>query len=442
MHLRLWLMVPLVLVVLFSPGTETIGEGADAMFGNGSDGAITFSSNTQFDPPVDAVVVAGTAGTSTLTVSSVSGLFQPGEKILIHQTRGSGSGAWELNAVQSYAVGNLATSAPLANAYLSDAGAGVNKAQVLVVPQYTNVTVNAGISLSAKPWNGATGGILAFLASGTVTITGTIQASGVSSSDPSGGTGATGGAGFDGGSNVVQGQATQGEGTGGPRGTASQVANGNGAGGGAYGSGIQIASGSGGGNGGVGGQGYAYFPSLASAPGAASGTSDLTTMSLGGGGGGGSGSADGMSYGGGSGAGMVVIVGTTIAMTGGIAANGGDNGGAPTICPNSSKALGGGGGGGSILVRTQNATLGTGTIIAVGGSGASRCGDAGSASGAVGRIRVEYCTSISGGFADPPASIAQISCGPTPTPTPPPSVGGIAEQPDVTAVPAAAASSG
>jgi hypothetical protein len=54
--------------------------------------------------------------------------------------------------------------------------------------------------------------------------------------------------------------------------------------------------------------------------------------------------------------------------------------------------------------------------------------------GGIGRIRVEYCTSISGGTADPPASVAQISCGPKPTPTPAP-VGGIAELPEVQGAP-------
>jgi hypothetical protein len=91
-----------------------------------------------------------------MIVSGASGTFLPGQQIMIHQTRGSSAGAWELNEVASFALGNLGTTAPLVNTYTSG---GANAAQVLVLPEYTNVTVSGGVTVSAKAWNGSTGGI-------------------------------------------------------------------------------------------------------------------------------------------------------------------------------------------------------------------------------------------------------------------------------------------
>jgi hypothetical protein len=44
--------------------------------------------------------------------------------------------------------------------------------------QYTNVTINSGKTYTAKAWNGTVGGILGFLANGTVSIVGNISANG------------------------------------------------------------------------------------------------------------------------------------------------------------------------------------------------------------------------------------------------------------------------
>ena len=46
------------------------------------------------------------------------------------------------------------------------------------MPEYTTVSVNPSSSLVAVPWNGATGGVVAFLATGTVTLSGSINANG------------------------------------------------------------------------------------------------------------------------------------------------------------------------------------------------------------------------------------------------------------------------
>ena len=397
--LGLALVVGLTALLAGLGQNTAVGTGSTTLFGDGSDGPVTFSTSAQFDPPADAVVDSGSVGGTTLTASGVTGTFMAGDKILIHQTRGTGAGTWELNTVQSYALGNIVTVTPLDESYMTS---GADAAQVLVIPQYTNVTVDSGVTLTAKPWNGSVGGILAFLSNGTVQIDGTIEANGVDSSSSSG---ATGGTGFSGGISTTSTStpATQAEGTDGPGGAASTSANGNGAGGGAS-TASGAASGSGGGHAVSGAQGYTSpVGGIPSTPGGPAGTPDLSTMVFGGGGGGGRG--DSLDYGGGSGGGVVAILASTLNLSGSMLANGGSNGRAP-CSPSNSAALGGGGAGGSVLIRGQSLTLGTRVISATGGSGACRLGDAGSGNGAVGRIRVEYCGAPpTGGTADPlPAS--------------------------------------
>ena len=109
--------------------------------------------------------------------------------VLVFQTRGSlgtllpGSpiavdlsarrvGKYELARVASVTATNVTLTHGLVNAY------DANVTQVVTVPEYTTVNVAAGASLVAKAWDGTTGGVLAFLATGAVTNAGTIDVSG------------------------------------------------------------------------------------------------------------------------------------------------------------------------------------------------------------------------------------------------------------------------
>ena len=51
-------------------------------------------------------------------------------------------------------------------------------AQVVRVPQYSSLTVNAGASIVPAAWNGSTGGIVAVIVDGTATVNGSINANG------------------------------------------------------------------------------------------------------------------------------------------------------------------------------------------------------------------------------------------------------------------------
>ncbi len=347
-------------------------------FGNGSNGALTISSNTT-ESPIDSAAT-GTGGTTSLTATNAS--FASEQLILIHQTYGTGAGNWELNKISSYVAGTITTSYSLINTY----GTG---AQVRVLPQYTNVTINSSTTYTAKAWNGTVGGILAFIANGSVTVTGSINGAGLSGA---GGVTAGGaGIGFRGGdsaSNGVGDPSQYGDGTTGNKATSSSgAANGNG-GGGAKGGSSGVAHDGAGGSGGhasTGGNGTGNGPTYNGTGGSTAGNAGLTSMVFGGGGGGGSNRANdtALEGSGGGGGGIILIIGATITVTGSISVNGGTGWAAD--------GAGGSGAGGSVLLKAQTATLGTNLITS---TGVVASGSRGASSD--GRIHIDYLTSFTG----------------------------------------------
>jgi hypothetical protein len=336
--------------------------GVSGYFGDGSDGALVISTNTT-EAPIDSAC-SGTAGTQSLTATNVS--FAAGQVILIHQTQGSNAGQYERNKIQGYTAGTITLDTPLIGSYTTGA-------QVRVLKQYTNVTINSAKTYTAKAWNGTVGGILAFLASGTVTVTGLIDATGK---------------GFRGGiENIgLYGNGYCGEGT---VGASYQWPHSNGNGGGGGDNNIVSTGGAGGGN--ANAALDIHLGNYIIRGGLASGSNDLTTMTFGGGGGGAGNSVNFPQTGaiGGTGGGIIFISGVTVTITGSIVSNG-NNGGSDSY-----SYYGGSGAGGSILIKTQVATLGTSLILSNGGS-AQGTGDKSGGAGSVGRIAINYLTSYTG----------------------------------------------
>lgn len=327
-------------------------------FGNGLDGDLTISSSSS-EAPIDSTC-SGTVGTTSLTATNAS--FAAGQLLLIHKSRGlttTTAGAWELNKIASYATGTITLAYPLQFTYNDS---GDDQSQVRVLKQYNNVTINGSQVYSSKAWNENVGGIIGWFAKGTTTITGTVQGTGLGYLQ--GNHGGQFAHGF------------SGEGTLGAR-TQSGAANGNG------GAGKQ-SEGSGGGNGAA----AINNPTSAGAGGAAAGAADLTSMVFGGGGGGaGDGSVPNGHGIGGSGGAIVAIFSQYFTMSGAITLTGNAN--ESTACESGHR--GGGGAGGSCLIKCKTAVLGTNLITALAGSATAN----GSA-GAVGRIHVDYKTSLTG----------------------------------------------
>ena len=284
-------------------------------------------SSSRIDNPIDSSCT-GSAGSTHL--SAQNGSFAAGQEILIHQTQGVGAGQYERNVITAYSVGTITLRTALAHTYTTGA-------QALVLRQYTNVTVGGGVTWTAKAWNGSTGGILAFLASGTVSNSGTISANG---------------RGYRGGQaigDVGDPLGYQGEGTTGP-GSRSYSANGTGGGGGDNKPGMASKPGGGGGghatSGTKGTDNVQGQPGVGGAGGGTAGSADLSNMVFGGGGGSGGDSTNGL--GAGAGGGIVFITAVSIANNGLISAVGSD--GEPA---GGSIGGAGGGAGGSILLVAQ-----------------------------------------------------------------------------------------
>jgi large repetitive protein len=342
--------------------------------GDGSDGALTVNAANQVVNVYAQVTGPLAPGDTAITVGDATGIAAT-DLLLVLQTTGivpeppSGGptpidlttnpvGRWEFARVASVAGNTLTLTAPLIHSYAG------NVTQVIRVPEYSSLTINAARSISPAPWNGSTGGVVAFLVSGTFTNFGSIDArgrgfrGGLPVDDPSGTTGCTG---LD---EPAPTGAQKGEGIAATRyGTASTGRGrvGNGAGGGV----CLLSGGGGGGNGGAGGQGGNTElntdgnRAVGGEGGAALEFFLLDHLMLGGGGGAGHSSQVAGSNGGG-----IIFVRTgQLAGPGSFFANGNSSNSA-------TNAGSGGGAGGTIYLRIAGSAT-CGAIQANGGTGGS-----------------------------------------------------------------------
>ena len=372
-------------------GFDTSGCTYDVL-GSGKDGALTHASGTKTINTVRATAT-GTKGSTTLSVSTVSG-FAAQQLVVIHQTMGTGAGTWEEAYISAVGSGSFTLSKALKNTYAT--GGSVNRAQVVMVPQYTTVTVSGG-TLTAPVWNGSTGGILAFVATGNVTISGgTVNMSG------------NGYLGYGHGcfyrcKTGFRGQS--------PTGFSSASTYRNGMGGGAGEQGQDCGAGGGGGYGSAGAKGSngsngtcrVHSPIWGGQGGSAGGSTNTSTNILfGGAGGEGGGDEDGAYPGrGGDGGGLIIIRGANVSLGGYVRTNGasGANGN-QGACGGRGCGMGGGGGGaggGVYIYAANNASLSSNRVTASGaGGGTCNCSSSyRGGTGGVGRIAVRAKT-ISG----------------------------------------------
>lgn len=348
--------------------------------GDGGAGALTVDAGTSVVVNAYGRLTASADGGSTQLSVSPPTVFTAGDLVLVLQTTGlsptpdSGVlakvsldggpvGRWEfarLGAVDS--SGNMTLLAPLLYSY--EAGA----TQIIKVPQYSSVNIRDGGSIVAAPWDGGTGGVVAFLVSGQLAL------------DPSGAVVAAG-AGYNGGSaapgntavncsnldELAPSGASKGEGVAGTRVGVPRTGRGNVANGGGGGVCAQ-SGGGGGGNGGFGGLGGWSQDSARDVGGLGGAPLDFSMLDhLLPGGGGGSGHASGADGGGGGGGGAGG--GIIFVRAGSVLGNGSFNAsGAPGGSGNSAAAGGGGGAGGSIYLRVAG-QVSCGSIVANGGTG-------------------------------------------------------------------------
>ena len=383
---------------------------ASSVFGDGRDGSLTISADTT-DDPHDANCV-GTLGTNTLTLSNIHGSFNPsqGDKVFIHQTRGTGAGSNQFAVVKSWSSPTLTLEETLNFSPVhSSTESTANKAQVLIAKQYVNVTVDTGFIWSAKAFDGFKGGIMSWFANGTFTYNGLVYGRGreVRAFDSQFGGGFIGGAGSVG-PNQKGGQGESIDGFGGAPTTRT---------GGSYKttttgtrSTSKNVSGGGGGTplhgGGAGGHANDGQSGDVGEGGSSAGSANLSTIVMGSGGGGGGTTssliANAGTEGGGGGALFASWIKTVATSTGSVVFDGGD-----VYPPGSGSGddeyPGGGGSGGSVKMYVKDATFATDSLDATGGTSFIRRGTSSiyGGDGSDGRIAIYYGNSVSGSLAIP-----------------------------------------
>jgi hypothetical protein len=118
------------------------------------------------------------AGDTRLTVVDATP-FRAGMTVLVVQSRLKSDGErgrvgeFSVHTVERVVGPVLELGQSLTRAWRLD------EAQVVTVPEYTDVTVAAGASLVAPPWDGRSGGVLAFFAAGRLLNDGTVSAEGL-----------------------------------------------------------------------------------------------------------------------------------------------------------------------------------------------------------------------------------------------------------------------
>jgi hypothetical protein len=359
--------------------------------GTGADGQQSINSSYFTDAIRSAVVGTNNGSTKKVRVASTVG-FAPGNEVLVitmvdGNTSGNLVGQYEFRNISTISGDTLIFTQNHSNSYNASS---TLKHQVIKVPQFTNLIINNGGLVTCNTWNGATGGVVCFRATGNVNINngGAISASGkgyrglshaalyrnYNGAQGEGiyGQGYTGGA-----SNGSNGTWNNANGNGGGGGTGTQDAAGGA--GGAYGVAGSSASNYGGHNAGIGGS--------------VVGNNTMTGLFMGGAGGEGGADEDGGAPGGGgNGGGIVYFVANSVSLIGTLSSNGsnggdGTNNGGGWGC---GMAGGGGGAGGSVYFGT-NGFSGTGSnITSIGGNGGATngCGSNG-ANGGNGRIRID-----------------------------------------------------
>jgi hypothetical protein len=288
---------------------------------------------------------------------------------MIHQTRGTGAGQWEIGLVVSGGgTTSLTLSKPLVYTY-TDSGA--SQAQVVKINEYTNVTVQSG-TWTVPAWNGDMGGILTFASKGVFTKIGEIRLDGVGYryGDARDAAVGYGGEGY----TRTYNWSSSGNSTD-SAGSCSESASGSGGGSGNGNGGVRKVNDAPGGDGSVGNNGNGQL------------------LLFGGGGSGGT-SGDNAKQPGGSGGGIIGIFCKSMSGSGLMTVNG-NNGVSSTSNYNRD---GGGGAAGHIIICSQTPDIGVDTIRAVNGLGGyngSYGGNAGG-NGAKGLITVYYGATLTG----------------------------------------------
>jgi hypothetical protein len=429
---------------VYPGGAEDGGDGSDAgdgldndcdgyddeglLYGSGGDGAASVTSDTAWEDLGGACTVVSAVSSGAVTVADASD-FAVGDKALLVNLQGASGkttnvGAWELLDVASVSGSNVSFVTAPTRTYGNTSNTDLSGQSVALfrVPQLLDLNLGAGATITADPFDGDCGGVVALLVASTARISGTISAEAL---------------GYAGGAQNTSYASTgqSGEGT---TGTGSKTYLGNGTGGG--GGGLSVSScsncegnGGGGGHGTKGEAGEQSNPTLGY--GGVGGTSygDVALLALTLGSGGGAGALDqssekGIGGSGGAGGGALLLYARnlTVLSTGLLTAAGEDGeigcaefsnwcGTAASGSSASEAEAGGAGAGGSLYVASTTAVVSPDTLGALGGLGqlSGSSWKKYSGDGGDGRVRLDLGT-LNGVGASSATTEAAAVCEPDP----------------------------
>ncbi len=365
-------------------------------FGSGANGDLIVDGTTVVPNVAAALSGDVAAGATQVTATSVNGTAA-GDEILIIQVQGTGVGTYEFARLASVAGDTATLTRALGAAYSST---GDNRAMVVRVPNYDNVSVINGGRLSANAWDGG-GGLLVFRARTEVRIEsgGRIDVSGL---------GFRGGARPGGTTSCGQAGGQQGESINGSGVFGDPAANDGGGGGGGPDACVDCDVDSPGGGGGYGTAGTAGInpgnPSTAGQGGLPYGVPELETeLHLGSGGG----ESHYPGNPGGHGGGALMLYSPQLIINGGSVEIDGVDGSA---CPGGHPS--GAGSGGSALIEADAVTTGD-ALTALGGTGHGVCECEGETGGSGGNGRIRILTNNLQGSTSPDPSVQLFGRGAT-----------------------------
>lgn len=148
-------------------------------FGDGHDGQLSVPSHKEHQAHCAHVTSLQIKnGTKVVSVSSCS-YFRPGDEVIFHQTQHpTAAGRYEFSFIKSCISSSLTLTHPLQNGFQSGVYSGRNPevTQITRVPNHSSVTIRG--TLTASEWDGHCGGIVAFRATGDVTVSGLLSVKG------------------------------------------------------------------------------------------------------------------------------------------------------------------------------------------------------------------------------------------------------------------------
>jgi len=136
--------------------------------GTGSDGPLAVASGQTHYTDGTRTALSGpvAAGQTGIPVVSTAG-FASGQEVLIIQMIGASAGQYAVRTLSGVTSGQLDVGVALATPFQQD---GTAKAQVIRIRNYNSVDVQSGGTLTAAAWDGSTGGVVFFRATGAVTV--------------------------------------------------------------------------------------------------------------------------------------------------------------------------------------------------------------------------------------------------------------------------------